>query len=179
MIPLPGQDRSDQARSLLCARVAAPFGPVHFFVTHLNWPLNEGSIRLEQVGALVEAIDRRAPNEKGHFPPILVGDLNAEPESDEIRFLNGLATVDGRSTYFADAWRYAGEGPGFTFDPRNDYAATCNEPPRRIDYIFVGSPGLVGLGKPISARLAFDQPVEGVFPSDHFGIVADLRTGEP
>jgi hypothetical protein len=29
----------------------------------------------------------------------------------------------------------------------------------------------------VDARLAFHEPVDGVWPSDHFGVVADLEIG--
>ena len=45
------------------------------------------------------------------MPPILCGDFNAEPDSDEIRFLCSLTALDGRTTFFQDAWRVAGDGP--------------------------------------------------------------------
>ncbi len=32
-----------------------------------------------------------------------MGDLNAGPEADEIRFLSGLSVQDGKSVHFADA----------------------------------------------------------------------------
>lgn len=171
---LPGHDRSDQRRSLLFARLDTPRGPLPVFVTHLNWKLDESAIRVEQVRHLAEEIERLAPRRADELPAVLVGDLNAEPESDEIRFLAGLATLQGQSTHFADAWRYAGKGPGYTFDPRNTYAAACHEPPRRIDYVLVRSPGLDGLGRPIRAELVFTESTDGVFPSDHFGVLAEL-----
>ena len=69
-------------------------------------------------------------------PPILAGDLNADPESTEIRFLRGLTSLAGRSTYFQEAWDVAGDGGrGFTWDHRNSYAAITFEPSRRIDYV--------------------------------------------
>jgi endonuclease/exonuclease/phosphatase family metal-dependent hydrolase len=107
-----------------------------------------------------------------------MGDLNAEPESDEIRYLCGLATVAGKSVHFADAWRYSGTGPGHTFDRKNRFAALAHEPPRRIDYIFVRGPDRKLRGEPLSTRLAFATPAgEGeseVWPSDHFGLMTEL-----
>ena len=43
---------------------------------------------------------------------ILCGDFNAQPDSDEIRFLSGFTVLEGRTTYYQDAWRVAGEGTG-------------------------------------------------------------------
>jgi endonuclease/exonuclease/phosphatase family metal-dependent hydrolase len=48
---------------------------------------------------------------------------------------------------------------------------------RRVDYVFVGSwdahPKAVCEVR--AAALAFDQPVDGIWLSDHFGVVADLE----
>lgn len=172
---LPGAEETKETRACLHAVLAAPPGPLHVFVTHLNWKLHHGSTRIRQVRDITERIARACPIGNGDPPPILMGDFNAEPESDEIRYLTGRATIDGRSIYFADAWTYAGSGPGYTFDRRNPYAALAHEPPRRLDYVFVRGPDSQLRGEPLSARLAFDRPDErGVWPSDHFGLVVEL-----
>ncbi|MCU0270349.1 MAG: endonuclease/exonuclease/phosphatase family protein [Acidimicrobiales bacterium] len=111
------------------------------------------------------------------MPPILCGDCNAEPDSDEMRFLASLAVLDDRATYYQDAWRVAGEGPGWTQDWRsNPMAASINVPRKRIDYVYVGDPFLRrgGAGRVLSARLAFDEPLTGVLASDHAGLVVDV-----
>lgn len=163
-----------ESRSLLCARVNAPFGEVPVFVTHLNWKLHHGSVRLRQLTQIVDEIDARAPV-GGPYPPILMGDFNAEPASDEIRWLRGFATLSGRSIFFADAWAYGGDGgPGFTFDRRNPNAARSHEPPRRIDYIFVRGPDAKLRGEPLATKVVFDQPEDGVWASDHFGLYTEL-----
>jgi endonuclease/exonuclease/phosphatase family metal-dependent hydrolase len=49
-------------------------------------------------------------------------------------------------------------------------------PPRRIDYIMVGC-GDTGPHLRIAAcHLAFDQPIDQTWASDHFGVVADLAS---
>jgi len=58
---------------------------------------------------------------------------------------------------------------------RNPFAAPLREPDRRIDYIFVRGRDERFVGEPLEARVCFDQPVDGTFPSDHFGVVATLR----
>ena len=97
------------------------------------------------------------------MPPILCGDFNAEPTSDEIRFLTANAVIDGRSTYFQDAWAVIHDRGGVTWDPANDLAAGANEPPQRIDYVFVGESSLRpdGAGRVMSASLVFDEPENG------------------
>ncbi|HKE12072.1 MAG TPA: endonuclease/exonuclease/phosphatase family protein, partial [Myxococcota bacterium] len=138
-----------------------------------------GEIRERQVFALADLVLRRLP--KGGFPPILVGDFNAEPDSSEIRFLTGLGTLRARSVYFHDSWRVAGARrgdpeAGFTWSNRNPYARANLEPDRRIDYIFTGFPMRDGVGLLESCRVVCDEPQDGVWPSDHFGVYAELRT---
>lgn len=176
-LPLPGNDLSDQQRSLLHAVIEAPFGPVDVFVTHLNWKLDEGWVREKQIQRVVELMEERAPDD-GRFPPILMGDMNAEPHADEIRFLTGHTRLGrAKSVRLVDVWSYFPElGPGYTFDARqNPYAGDYSEPPRRLDYVFVRGPGPKGRGAPLSAALCFHERVDGIFASDHFGVTADLR----
>lgn len=175
VLPLPGAE-TGETRSLVFARVETPYGLVPVCATHLNWKLHHGSVRIRQLQRIVEFIEERAPIGET-YPPILMGDLNAEPDSDEIRFLRGFATLEGKSVFFADAWTYGGDGgPGFTFDRRNPYAARSHEPPRRIDYIFVRGPDAAWRGEPLATKLVFTQPEDGVWASDHFGLYSELST---
>lgn len=178
--PLP--DRGDaETRAALHVDVDAPFGRVSFTCTHLHWRFHHGDTRLRQVKALAERVIARRP--KGGFPPIVVGDFNAEPEWDEIRYLTGGHAIEGRTVYFHDAWRKAGHGdphpgepPGCTWSNRNRFARRGLEPDRRIDYVFAGYPTPQGLGLIEHCRVVMDDCVDGVWPSDHFGVYAELRT---
>lgn len=173
--PLPGRETGER-RTAVAALVDAPCGTIPFMTTHLNWKLHHGEVRERQVLAVADFMREWAHGTD--FPPIIVGDLNAEPDSTEVRFLGGLTSLDGRSTYFQDAWRVAGAGgAGFTWDNRNPFAAMMYEPDRRIDYILVGlaDPMRNGRGLIESAQLALHEPMAAVFPSDHFGVVADIR----
>ena len=85
--------------------------------------------------------------------------------------------LEGRTTFYQDAWRAAGEGPGYTQDWRaNRMAASLNVHRKRIDYVFVGDPFLRqgSAGRVLSAALAFDTPLTGVLASDHAGLVVDV-----
>lgn len=165
----------DETRVLLLAEVDAPCGRVPFFVTHLNWKPHHGHVRLAQVRFIAERIAEAAPI-GGPFPPILVGDFNAEPQSDEIRYLRGWHVVDGKSPYFADVFDWVGDGStGYTFARENGYAALAHEPSRRLDYIFVRGPDRQLRGEPIAARVVLNQPEGAVFPSDHYGVFAELH----
>lgn len=169
VFPLPG---TDEARCVVFAQIDAPHGKIPMFVTHLNWMLNEGHVRQKQVRVVAELVAELAPI--GGFPPIVVGDFNADPDADEIRFLRGLTSLGGASVYFADCFGVAGEGPGYTFSRRNPYAAQCREPNRRIDYVFVRGPDDKGRGEPLSAKVCFDAPDGDAWPTDHFGVVAEI-----
>jgi endonuclease/exonuclease/phosphatase family metal-dependent hydrolase len=108
--------------------------------------------------------------------PVIAGDFNAEPDATAIRYLSGLAALDGASTYFQDAWRLAGDGgPGLTWSNANPHAALDAEPDRRLDYVFSGFRGPSGAGRPVECRVVADEPVEGVWPSDHHGVLAVLQ----
>ena len=148
------------------------------FVTHLNWKFHHGAVRQRQVAFIAERIAELSPIDGPHLPPVLMGDFNAAPDADEIRYLTGLCAQDGKTVYFADAWVFAGEGPGYTFDRVNQYAGKAREPSRRIDYIFVRGPDRQFRGEPLRVELAFHSPETGsaepVWPSDHFGLFADL-----
>jgi endonuclease/exonuclease/phosphatase family metal-dependent hydrolase len=175
---LPGRD-TGETRSLLYALVDYTGARLPVFVTHLNWKLHHGSVRLEQVMYVAERVKELCPIDSPDLPPVLMGDFNAEPESDEIRYLRGLMSEGGRSVYFADAWAYGAEGgPGYTFDRKNRFAALAHEPPRRIDYVFVRGPDRAFRGEPMRTTLGFDRPRDAadgpIWASDHFGVVTDL-----
>ena len=175
---LPGGD-TGETRSLLYSVLETPWGRLPVFVTHLNWKLHDGVVRVKQAVYAAERIFVLAPVGADFLPPILMGDLNAGPETDEIRYLKGQHVIDGRSVYFADAWDYAEQqGPGYTYARDNAYALTNGEPNRRIDYIFVRGPDKLMRGQPSNVRRAFDQSVPGaqgtVWASDHYGVVCDL-----
>lgn len=170
VLALPG---TDEERLALFAAITTPHGRLPFFTTHLNWRLDHGHVRQAQVIALTEFIEAHAPHDG--IPPIVTGDFNAEPDSDEIRFLRGLTTLGGgRSHYFADCFGVTNDTPGHTFSRANDFAAMLREPSRRIDYVFVRGPDERFRGEPLSARVCFAEKHGGVFPSDHFGVVAEI-----
>jgi endonuclease/exonuclease/phosphatase family metal-dependent hydrolase len=171
-LPLPNGG-ADESRSLLFAEISSPHGKIPFFVTHLNWKFHEGCVREEQVLAVADHIKQKTPIDD--LPPIFVGDLNAQPEASEIRFLKGLQSLHGKSFYMADCFEQAGVGPGYTFDStRNPFAAQTHEYPRRLDYIFVRGPDKRVRGKALAASVVLDQITDGIAASDHFGVVAEI-----
>ena len=180
-IPLPAGG-SDESRVLFYALLDAPFGKLPFFCTHLNWKLHHGHVRQLQVKTIADTVMDLAPVGRA-FPPIIVGDFNAPPDADEIRFLKGLTSLGhARCVYFADAFEHAnpyaaGSHGGATFSKTNPFAEPMREPERRIDYVFVRGPDEGQRGEPLEARVCFDRPHMGVFPSDHYGVIATITAG--
>ena len=156
------------------------------FACHLAAAPTHGRHRRLQVLAIDELVraargdlDASPPvgRQRDGMPALLCGDFNAEPGSDEMRFLTGLAVLDDRTTFWQDAWRVAGEGPGLTQDWRtNPIAASMNVHRKRIDYVLVGDPfqRVGGAGRILRAELAFHEPLTGVLASDHAGLVVDV-----
>jgi len=170
---LPAPPGLDELRIAIRADIATPDGAIEVFSTHLNYRLDQSHVRQAQVRELCAFVAETSGART--FPPIVCGDFNADPESDEMRMMTGLTTVPVEKLVFIDAWRAAGTGPGFTWDNRNPFAAADHEPDRRIDYILVGYPRDSGGGEIVTAELIGTAPVGGVFPSDHFGVVAEVR----
>jgi len=185
--PLPVADPSDPIVAgvpweLLHVRTAG----LDVFSCHLAAAPRDAPHRRLQVLAIDEIItaargELDAPARPGKrrpgMPAILCGDFNSEPDSDEIRFLCSLTELDGRTTFYQDAWRVAGEGPGYTQDWRtNRIAASLNIHRKRIDYVFVGDPFLRegDAGRVLSAELAFHEPLTGTLASDHAGLVVEI-----
>jgi endonuclease/exonuclease/phosphatase family metal-dependent hydrolase len=163
-----------ERRSALAVTVEAPLGRISFTCTHLNWKFRHGEVRERQVQAVCELVLRRRL--RAGFPSILVGDFNAEPESAEIRYVSGLQSLGGRSVAFLDAWRTVGQGAGITWSNRNPHARANLEPDRRIDYVFAGFPQRSGVGQLLDCRVVCNDEKNGIWPSDHFGVYAELRS---
>jgi endonuclease/exonuclease/phosphatase family metal-dependent hydrolase len=173
-LPTAGASGDNDGRTVLLARVQTPTGPVPFFTTQLTSTIGQSRVRCQQVASLCRFI---AAHAGPGFPPVVTGDLNAEPDADEVRLLGGHKTapvVPG--LVLVDAWRYADPmAPGWTWDRGNPYVAATGEPSARIDYVLVGVPTAGGAGRIRSARLIGDRPVNGVWPSDHAGVLTELQ----
>ena len=168
---IPGEE----TRGLLHTGIDTPFGELPFFVTHLAWRLHQGALRQRQVAFIAERVAEQSTRDK--LPAVLVGDFNAEPDSDEMRFLRGHHAIEGKTVAYNDCFRFCwphGE-PGFTFARRNPFALRAHEPDRRLDYVLARLPDYELRGEPLACRVVLDEADEhGVFPSDHFGVYAEL-----
>jgi endonuclease/exonuclease/phosphatase family metal-dependent hydrolase len=165
---------SEERRILLSARIRRGELGVWVHTTHLNYRLTHGKQREDQVQAIEGAVSRRGTD----VPQVVMGDFNARPEADEIRWLRGQVTLGGRRTYFQDAWDRLHPGaPGWTWAQANPYTAKLAflEPDRRIDYIFATPMRGDGRATVRSCEIVFQLPCAGVFASDHYGLLADVQ----
>lgn len=185
MIRLGGEDGGPSHRSALAAVIETPAGPQPFVVTHLAWQYEAGPLRMNQLDEVVrfgaEQFDAIAPESEGRPPLVLGGDLNAVPDSDEVRRLTGLAAPYRPDLVFTDCWAAVGDGDGHTWTRANPHAADASWPRRRLDYVLVAWPRTKPLGNPRAARLAGTEPMtydggppEGTVPSDHYAVVVEL-----
>jgi endonuclease/exonuclease/phosphatase family metal-dependent hydrolase len=156
------------------------------FSVHLTPALHDGVWRERQVREVDEFV-RRHRSDSGVLPAIVGGDLNAAPDSAEIRFLTGRQSLEGTSTYFQDAWAVAGDGSaGHTWDDANPFAARLHLHPQRVDYVMVGdhfpfnapsTPGAdpgTGTGRVVGCEIVGRAPITGTPPSDHHGVLATI-----
>ncbi|WP_431047677.1 endonuclease/exonuclease/phosphatase family protein [Streptomyces sp. P1-3] len=174
VLTLPTAGTEDEGRLALYAGIDAPGARVPFFTAHLNPALHESAARCAQVAALARFVaDHRGGTD---FPPVVTGDFNARPDSDEIRLFGGHRTAPAvPGQVLVDAWEYADPAaPAATWDRANPHVAETFEPSARIDYVHVGLPGPDGLGRVHAVRRVGDAPVAGVWPSDHAAVVAEL-----
>ncbi len=163
---------SKERRLCLRAALDTPRGPIQLYNTHLNYLFDEGYVREAQVVALSEFI---AETYLQSCPAVLTGDFNAVPGSTEIRYLKGQASLDGGSFHLFDSYEAARPASlGFTWDNQNPYAAKNRVPDQRIDYIFVGVRTEDGTGQILDSNVAFDEPIAGTWPSDHYGVFTDI-----
>jgi endonuclease/exonuclease/phosphatase family metal-dependent hydrolase len=174
-VPLPCAGSGDRSRNALACVIGSPHGRLPVFTTQLTAAPWDSAARCQQVRALAQAVAARARED---FPPVVLGDLNAEPDSDEVRLLCGHKTAPAApGLVLVDAWRYAAEEVPWTWDRANPHVLATMEPSSRIDYVLVGLPDRRGRGHVRSARRIGAEPVDGVWPSDHAGVLAELETG--
>jgi endonuclease/exonuclease/phosphatase family metal-dependent hydrolase len=143
----------------------ADAGELLFVVPTTPWQPDAEAARVRQAGEVAD-LDAR---HRAALPTVVAGDLNARPDAASLRVLTGHG--------FRDAWAEAGDGPGWTWSVDNPLAAAeiarvlgCAGHRARIDHVLVG-PG----ARVADARLVADRPVEGVWLSDHAGVLVDLE----
>ena len=114
---------------------------LRLLATHFHHRSDGSEVRQRQAATLLEQWN-------GSARTVILGDLNARPETPEISAL--------RAARLVDAFERAGTGPGLTY--------SSGGPSKRIDYIWL-SPDLEVVRAAVPATLA----------SDHLPVLAELR----
>jgi endonuclease/exonuclease/phosphatase family metal-dependent hydrolase len=160
------------ACTTLVAEIDTPLGRI-VFANHVpSWQLQFERERELQAVAAARALEEI---EAEHV--ILAGDFTSDPQSANVSFISGRRSLEGMGVCYRDAWESVhGDEPGETFTPENPLLSDWDWPFRRLDYVFVrcgehGGPTL----RVTACERVFDEPVDGVWASDHFGVVADLE----
>jgi endonuclease/exonuclease/phosphatase family metal-dependent hydrolase len=143
-------------------------GPLLFIAATAAWRRNAEAARERQAIAIADLDTRH----RRALPTIIAGDFNAGPDAASIRYLTGRQSLYGRSVFYDDAWSVAGQGVGDTF----------GEPGyrERFDYVLIGGKDAhpAAQARVQSATLCFNEPIDGVRLSDHFGVLVDLEIGK-
>ncbi|RZJ97013.1 MAG: glycosyl hydrolase, partial [Brevundimonas sp.] len=138
----------DDYRTALRIRAAVGDRTVDIVDTHLAWQQDAQAVRARQIGDLLGWL----PNDG--TPLIVMGDFNAVQEDAGLNVLTG-------QRFFSALPR--GAVPT-TLNPAK------NHPNRVIDHIFVETAHFA----PGAWSLLGDNPVNGEYPSDHFGVAATV-----
>lgn len=172
------------------AVLGAPSGqPLIVVSAHLRWGGDQERQRLIQATAIDFLVRSLMARYEGRNPmAVLAGDLNADPDSDTIRFLQGKgAGATHGYTYWTDALSAGSRAEAITVANDNPWAMETAKlkdirfphllPNRRIDYIWTygwtyGKPGgVVHLQRTFTDTSRYGYPA-----SDHYGLTADLWT---
>ena len=176
-----GPPIDEYAWAALLVTVDAPLGPL-LIVNHFpDAAADRESERERQAVLIAHRIAELAGPED--LPTILGGDLDAEPDAASLRFFRGRQSLNGESVAFVRAWDAVHPNePCRTLDPGNGLVAStlAGWPYRQIDHILIrcGRDGRSTLVVEACER-AFDEPRDGVWASDHSGLVADLARRVP
>ncbi len=163
-VPLPARHRP-HAPTVLIAALAHPVGPLHVLANCLEWEPAYNDDRVAQARAVAGlATD---PQLDGPAPILVVGDLNAAPDSPVLRPLRDVLT---------DAWIAGGGDPrGASLRSDHPFAPLGADEliDQRIDHVFFRT-GQPGQRVTVTAPRLAGHPVDGLDPSDHLAVVCDI-----
>lgn len=146
----------DDNRTVAFLRIDLDGRPLNLYATHLHWTDQGGAIRARQIADLMRYI---AATSEG-IPSLVAGDFNSTADSPELAALReGFVDIYGNRHPQTDAVSSS------TLNLK--YFA-----PKRIDHVFFQRDAFT----PVGATILFNKPdAQGVWASDHFGMLAELR----
>jgi endonuclease/exonuclease/phosphatase family metal-dependent hydrolase len=169
VVPLPARHRSWEPGALV-VRLDHPTGPLPLVATCLEHSVVYADDRMAQAALVAELATQ--PRFDGPCPVLLMGDLNAAVGSAAVRPISDVLT---------DAWTAGGGAADAITLPSTHPSASLGAGPQlvdqRIDHIFF-RPGREGQEVRVDRVRLVGDAVEGIFPSDHRAVVADLTWSE-
>ena len=154
----------------------SPFGLTLFVHHKPTFQVGYARERELQAVACARFVEEQLAGRDLHV--VLMGDFDDTPDSSSVRFWTGRQSLEGRSIAYRDAWEAVHPAdPGHTFSPANPLVPAGEmslELGRRLDYILVRC-GVHGPSlEVLDCERTFDRDLNGIWASDHFGVVADL-----
>ncbi len=167
VIPLAlSDDPDDGDRAALFVEIPTPDGVVRTANTHLTHLRHRDDLRVQQAR---EVLDHPWWDGVAGLR-LLGGDMNAR-EDHEVHALvrGGHAAWRG-----IDAFEAAGD-PARSSTIRRETPVGLIE--ARLDYLYLLAPPGDAAAEVAGARVVLERPLGDVLPSDHFGVLADVRFG--
>jgi len=156
--------------------IDTPVGTVVVAHHKPSWPFPFEHEREQQAVLVARSLEDHIASRDAHA--VVLGDFDATPDSASLSFWRGRRPVDGFSVCYQDVWEYAHPGdPGYTFELTNPLVRegeVATAVTRKIDYILVRSLLHGPTLEAAHCQRVLDRPVNGVWASDHFGVLADL-----
>jgi tyrosyl-DNA phosphodiesterase 2 len=152
---------TDMGRKLHALTVSTTRGTLMIAGVHMESMKERTPMRLKQIAECTPILGRADCS-------IWLGDFNAAPSSEEDEAIRRA---------FRDVWDELSAAPGYTRDTtRNAMLAKVKaDRHQRIDRVFLRGEGF----HPVSVRMLGTAPLPDsngqVFPSDHFGLIAELE----
>jgi len=172
---LPDATGEPGHRRIVAGAVDTPWGRWPVASTHLDHRFDASATRQIQVRRVLELIAGWRGDGSSDLPVILGADLNAVPDSDEVRMLTGRRQgIEG--IVMSDAWEQSGDGLGHTWVRSNPNNVDSAWPDRRIDYLLVSWPRPKPIGNPTRAWLVAEGAIGPVWASDHAAVAAEFVT---
>ena len=150
------------APAVLSARIEHPETPFDVIVAATEWEPDFADDHLAQTRRLADLLAEAAT-----MPRFLLADLNCDATQAEFAPLAAVAD---------DTWDLGGGDPdAVTLGSAVPFAPleATKEIDRRVDHVLVCRRADLA----VDAAFTVDAPIDGVFPSDHFPVVADVRLG--
>ena len=163
----------------LVMEMSTPVGPLLVAHHKPSWPFGFELEREQQALLAARRLEELAAG-RSDLHVVVLGDFDATPDAGSVQFWRGRRSLEGTSVGYQDAWETVyPDDSGWTFSAENPLVRAgevATAISRRIDYVLVRC-GLHGPTLQVRAcARVLDGPVDGIWASDHYGVVADLAS---